>query len=82
MTQKSVIPTERELDRLDKLTDTDVDDLVRRARESDQAARELSIIQSLKRSKKAVFWAMLLSLSLFMEGYDVVIVSLSPHWVD
>ncbi len=49
-------------------------ELVRHAQESDAADRQLTIRQALSKYKKAVFWAMLLSTSLVMEGYDLVIV--------
>jgi MFS transporter, SP family, general alpha glucoside:H+ symporter len=48
--------------------------LVRHAQESDAADRQLTIRQALSKYKKAVFWAMFLSTSLVMEGYDLVIV--------
>ncbi|KAI6777662.1 uncharacterized protein J7T54_002735 [Emericellopsis cladophorae] len=74
MTAEQVIPTERELPGLD-LKGADITDLVRQAEESDVADRALTVMQALKKYKKAVFWAMLLSTSLIMEGYDVVIIT-------
>lgn len=56
-------------------TDHDVQDLVRQAIEADEMDRQLTIGQALRKYKKAVFWAMFLSTSLIMEGYDVVIIS-------
>lgn len=50
-------------------------ELIHRAQESDAADRKLTVIQALKKYKKAVFWAMLLSTSIVMEGYDLVMVS-------
>lgn len=57
--------------------DLDVPDsiqLIAHAQESDAADRKLTVRQALAKYPKAVFWAMLLSTSLIMEGYDVVIV--------
>lgn len=50
-------------------------ELLRRAQESDAADRQLTVLQALKKYKKAVFWAVLLSTSIVMEGYDLVMVS-------
>lgn len=77
MTNTTIVPTERELKEVD-LTNPEVRDLVRQAQESDAADRSLKVFEALKKYKKAVFWAMFLSTSLIMEGYDVVIVSI-PH---
>lgn len=52
----------------------DVLALVQQARDADAADKALTIKQALKKYKKAVFWAMILSTSLIMEGYDLVIV--------
>lgn len=54
-------------------------ELIRHAQESDAADRLLTIRQALSKYKKAVFWAMFLSTSLVMEGYDLVIVSAPPE---
>lgn len=66
-----VIPTERELQTFD-LNDPAVVDLIHRAQEGDLRDRQLTVRQALKKYKRAVFWAMILSTSLIMEGYDVV----------
>lgn len=50
-------------------------DLIRQAQEADAADKQLTIKQAIKKYKKACFWAMILSVSLIMEGYDLVIVS-------
>jgi SP family general alpha glucoside:H+ symporter-like MFS transporter len=55
-------------------SDPAIVELIHMAQESDAADRLLTIGQALKKYKKAVFWAMLLSTSLIMEGYDLVIV--------
>ena len=73
MEPEKIVPTEVELKGLD-LTPAEVKELIRHAQESDVADRQLTIRQALKKYKVAVFWAMFLSTSLIMEGYDVVIV--------
>lgn len=83
MEESKVVPTEHELRGFD-LSDPAVVELIHHAQEGDAADRLLTIPQALKKYKKAVFWALLLSTSLIMEGYDLVIVrsplpSLSFH---
>lgn len=56
------------------MTHAETIDLIRHAQESDAADRLLTIRQAVSKYKKAVFWAMFLSTSLVMEGYDLVIV--------
>lgn len=73
MAQDKVIPTERELAGLD-LNDPQTHELIQRAQDADAADKKLTVKQALKKYKKAVFWAGLLSVSLIMEGYDLVIV--------
>jgi SP family general alpha glucoside:H+ symporter-like MFS transporter len=73
MTDQVVVPTENELKGTD-LTDADIKELINHAQESDAADRKLTIRQALKKYKIAVFWAMFLSTSLVMEGYDLVMV--------
>lgn len=51
--------------------------LISQAQASADADSKLTVRQALKKHKKAVFWAMILSTSLIMEGYDLVIVSVS-----
>lgn len=55
--------------------DPDTLNLLHSAREAQLADQQLTIRQALRKYKKGVFWAMLLSTALIMEGYDVVIVS-------
>jgi SP family general alpha glucoside:H+ symporter-like MFS transporter len=50
-------------------------ELVAKAEESDRLDHELTLKQAVHKYKKALFWAMFLSLTLVMEGYDVVVVS-------
>lgn len=70
---EKVVPTEVELEQLD-LDDQHTQDLIQRAQASDAADRQLTVRQALKKYKKAVAWALFLSTSLIMEGYDLVIV--------
>lgn len=58
-----------------KLSGNELDILVSQAREADEADRRLTIKEALKQNKSAVFWAMILSTSLIMEGFDLVTVS-------
>ena len=69
----TVVPTDRELKVID-LSSSDTQDLIREAEANDAADRALTVMEALKKYKKAVFWAMFLSTSLIMEVYDVVIV--------
>lgn len=73
MAQDKIIPTERELAGLD-LNDPQTHELIQHAQDADAADKKLTVKQALKKYKKAVFWAGLLSVSLIMEGYDLVIV--------
>ena len=75
MEEKKVILTEDELKNFD-LNDPETIELIHHAQESDAADRALTFRQAAKKYKKAVFWAMFLSTSLIMEGYDLVIVRL------
>lgn len=74
MAIEKVVPNEHELQGLD-LSNPEIIELIHHAQESDAADRLLTVRQALKKYKKAVFWAMFLSTSLIMEGYDLVIVS-------
>lgn len=74
MGNETVVPSENELRNVNP-GDHDVLELIRHAQESDAADRLLTVRQALSKYKKAVFWAMFLSTSLIMEGYDLVIVS-------
>ena len=70
----TIVPTERELAAFELKNPATIN-LITRAQESDAADRQLTIRQALKKYKSAVFWALLLSTALVMEGYDVVVVS-------
>ncbi|KAJ5557156.1 hypothetical protein N7513_002743 [Penicillium frequentans] len=74
MATEKVAPTKRELEAFE-LGNPDVVELIHQAEQSDAADRQLTIRQALKKYKKAVFWAMFLSTSLIMEGYDLVIIT-------
>ncbi|KAG9594539.1 sugar transporter, partial [Aureobasidium melanogenum] len=49
--------------------------LIAQAQASAEFDSKLTVMQALKKHKKAVFWAMILSTSLIMEGYDLVIIN-------
>ncbi|GES64123.1 MFS alpha-glucoside transporter [Aspergillus terreus] len=70
MSPEKVIPKRREVE-----THVTIAELIQQAQESDTADRQLTISQALKKYKKAVFWAMFLSTSLIMEGYDLNIIT-------
>lgn len=74
MESKTIVPKEHDLDDLTMHCEH-ASDLVRQAEESDAADRRLTVKQALKQYKTAVFWAMFLSTSLIMEGFDLVTVS-------
>ena len=71
----NIVPTERELKGFD-LTNDELQELVAQAQRGDEADRQLTIRQALKHYKTPVFWAMFLSTSLIMEGFDLVTVRL------
>lgn len=73
METEKIVPTEQELKGFD-FNDPVVIELINHAREGDAADRSLTVVQALGKYKKAVFWAVLLSTSLIMEGYDIIIV--------
>jgi hypothetical protein len=75
MATEKIVPTDRELQNME-MNNPDVLELTRQAEASDAADRLLTVRQALMKYKKAVFWAMFLSTSLIMEGYDLVIVSI------
>ena len=51
-----------------------LEQLVAQAREGDEADKKLTIRQALKQYKAPMAWAMFLSTSLIMEGFDLVTV--------
>ena len=72
---KVVIPTQQEVHGFNLASET-THDMIRQAQEADAADRRLTIREALRKYPKAVFWSMILSTSLIMEGYDVVVVSI------
>jgi hypothetical protein len=78
MESEKIVPTEQELKGFD-LNDPTIIELIHRAQEGDAADRLLTIREALAKYRKAVFWALLLSTSLIMEGYDLVIVCIAFH---
>jgi hypothetical protein len=79
MESEKIVPTEQELKGFD-LNDPTIIELIHRAQEGDAADRLLTIREALAKYRKAVFWALLLSTSLIMEGYDLVIVCIAFHF--
>ena len=77
METEKVVPTEQELKGFD-LNDPAIIELIHHAQAGDEADRLLTIRQAFGKYKKAVFWALFLSTSLIMEGYDLVIVRTAP----
>ncbi|KAF7557232.1 hypothetical protein G7Z17_g847 [Cylindrodendrum hubeiense] len=71
---EKVVPTEHELKGFD-LEDPNLEELINRAQEGEIADHQLTLREALKKYKKAVFWAMFMSTSLIMEGYDLVIIN-------
>ncbi|EAW12296.1 putative MFS alpha-glucoside transporter [Aspergillus clavatus NRRL 1] len=74
MGNEPVVPTDNDLRNFSP-GNPGVLELIHYAQESDAADRRLTIRQAFLKYKKAVFWAMFLSTSLIMEGYDLVIIT-------
>lgn len=72
--EKVIVPTRNEIGTLN-YDSGHTRNLIRQAQKADVVDKQLTIKQALKKYKMACFWAVLLSLSLIMEGYDLVIVS-------
>lgn len=82
MESTTIVPTKHKHGSVD-INNDEIAELVRHAQDSDVADKLLTVRQALKRYPQAVFWAMFLSTSLVMEGYDLVIVSnfsSMPRW--
>lgn len=73
MANDVVAPSDREAKALDE-SETSNKATIQYAQDSDAADRSLTIMQAVRKYKKAVTWALLLSTALIMEGYDIVIV--------
>ncbi|KAI0377241.1 putative MFS alpha-glucoside transporter [Hypomontagnella monticulosa] len=74
MATEKVVPSDGELKGFD-LSDPHVVELIHDAQQSDADDRKLTVMEAVKKYKKALFWAMFLSTSLIMEGYDLVIIT-------
>ncbi|RJE27630.1 MFS alpha-glucoside transporter [Aspergillus sclerotialis] len=74
METEKVVPTGHEFE-ASGLSDSNLAELIQRAQENDATDRQLTVMQAVSKYKKAVFWAMFLSTSLIMEGYDTVIIT-------
>jgi MFS transporter, SP family, general alpha glucoside:H+ symporter len=74
MEENKVIPTDLDLKGFD-LNQAETVDLIHHAQAGDAADHQLTVRQALGKYKKAVFWALILSVSLIMEGYDLVIIT-------
>jgi SP family general alpha glucoside:H+ symporter-like MFS transporter len=57
-------------------------DVVQAAAQADQAEHKMTIREALRIHKKAVFWSVVLSAALIMEGYDVVVVRPPAHFAN
>lgn len=73
METEKVVPTGHEFE-ASGLSDSNLAELIQQAQENDATDRQLTVMQAVSKYKKAVFWAIFLSTSLIMEGYDTVIV--------
>ncbi|WWC89639.1 uncharacterized protein L201_004564 [Kwoniella dendrophila CBS 6074] len=71
MAQEKVVATRVDISNADPATI----DLIVQAQEADAFDHQLTIRQALSKYKKAVFWAMILSTSLVMEGFDLVTIN-------
>ena len=69
----NIVVNKHTLEGLD-LGDPHTIELIQRAQDGNAADRDLTIRQALKKYRKAVLWASVLSISLVMEGYDLVMV--------
>ena len=76
MVPGNAVPTEHELAQFD-LNSPDIVELIHHAEQGDAADRLLTVRQALGKYKKAVAWAMFLSLSLVMEGMDLSMVCIA-----
>jgi hypothetical protein len=73
MARDSIVPTDGGVHAI-KFSSEHVEDLVSQARAADEAEQKLTVREAVKHYKTATFWAIILSTSLIMEGYDLVIV--------
>ncbi|KAM0228584.1 hypothetical protein ACHAP5_011905 [Fusarium lateritium] len=73
MTDTKIVPVQKGLGGLD-LNSPRTLELIQQAQDADAADKQLTIKEALKKYKKAVLWACLLSVTLIMEGYDLVMI--------
>lgn len=73
MARDSIAPTDGGAHAI-KFSSDHVEDLIAQARAADEAEQRLTVREAVKHYKTATFWAVILSTSLVMEGYDLVIV--------
>lgn len=73
MVADNIVVNKHTLEGLD-LGDPHTIELIQRAQDGNAADRDLTIRQALKKYRKAVLWSLVLSISLVMEGYDLVMV--------
>lgn len=73
----NIVVNKHTLEGLD-LGDPHTIELIQRAQDGNAADRDLTIRQALKKYRKAVLWSLVLSISLVMEGYDLVMVRSRP----
>ncbi|EWG48666.1 MFS transporter, SP family, general alpha glucoside:H+ symporter [Fusarium verticillioides 7600] len=71
MVADNIVVNKHTLEGLD-LGDPHTIELIQRAQDGNAADRDLTIRQALKKYRKAVLWSLVLSISLVMEGYDLV----------
>ncbi|CAK7200713.1 hypothetical protein SEUCBS139899_003412 [Sporothrix eucalyptigena] len=74
MATTKIVPTKEELKGFN-LDDPQTIELIQHARDSYDADAKLTLLEAVKKYKKACFWALFLSTSLVMEGYDLVIIT-------
>ncbi|CAK7216372.1 hypothetical protein SCUCBS95973_002790 [Sporothrix curviconia] len=74
MASAKIVPTQEELKGFN-LDDPQTIELIQHARDSYDADAKLTLWEACKKYKKACFWALFLSTSLIMEGYDLVIIT-------
>jgi SP family general alpha glucoside:H+ symporter-like MFS transporter len=73
MAPSQVIPADKEAKDFG-LSAEELNDLVLQAKQGDEDDRKLTIKQAIRQYRGPVLWAMFLSTSLIMEGFDLVTV--------
>ena len=77
MPRDPIVPTDGGVHAI-KFNSEHVGDLIAQARAADETDQKLTVREAVKHYKTATFWAVILSTSLIMEGYDLVIVRTFP----